>query len=117
VAEAVGKCALPFGVSAAAQAGAIAALGVEAQVREQVAQVIGERTRGMGAIRELGVDVPDSQANFVWLTLGELTTRFAEHCEREKVIIRPFAGDGVRVTVASADENDIFLAAARKFPS
>jgi histidinol-phosphate aminotransferase len=31
------------------------------------------------------------------------------------VIVRPFAGDGVRVTVAGADENDIFLAAARKF--
>jgi len=68
-----------------------------------------------GELLALGYEVPASQANFVWLPLGERTTEFAAHCEREKVIIRPFAGDGVRVTVAGADENDAFLAAARKF--
>jgi histidinol-phosphate aminotransferase len=31
------------------------------------------------------------------------------------VIVRPFASDGVRVTVAAPEENDAFLAAAQSF--
>jgi histidinol-phosphate aminotransferase len=37
---------------------------------------------------------------------------FAAACERAGVIVRPFAGDGVRVTVGTPEENDVFLAAA-----
>jgi histidinol-phosphate aminotransferase len=31
------------------------------------------------------------------------------------VIVRPFAGDGVRVTIGTPEENDTFLAAAEKY--
>jgi len=111
VAEAVAKCALPFGVGAAAQAAAIAALGVEAQVRNQLALVVAERTRVLAAIRGLGLDVPDSQANFVWTSLGEHSTAFAEHCETSGSVVRPFAGDGVRISIGLPPENDGLLAA------
>jgi histidinol-phosphate aminotransferase len=57
-------------------------------------------------------EVPESQANFVWLPLGERAVEFAAACERAGVIVRPFAGDGVRVTVGTPEENDVFLAAA-----
>ena len=30
------------------------------------------------------------------------------------MIVRPFQGDGVRVTIGTPDENDAFLAAAEK---
>jgi histidinol-phosphate aminotransferase len=30
-------------------------------------------------------------------------------------VVRPFAGDGVRVTIGTREENDLFLAAARDF--
>jgi histidinol-phosphate aminotransferase len=60
----------------------------------------------------LGYEVPESQANFVWLALGEATTAWARACEERQVIVRPFAGDGVRVTIGSVEENDRFLAAA-----
>ena len=30
------------------------------------------------------------------------------------MIVRPFAGDGVRVTIGTPEENDAFLAAAEK---
>jgi histidinol-phosphate aminotransferase len=33
-------------------------------------------------------------------------------CEARGVIVRPFAGDGVRVTIGTPQENDAFLAAA-----
>jgi histidinol-phosphate aminotransferase len=111
VAEAAAKCALPFGVSSAAQSAAIAALGLEARARGQVAQVAAERARVLEGIRNLGVPVPDSQANFVWLGLGEETTTFAEFCETAGCVVRPFAGDGVRISIGTPAENDLLLAA------
>ena len=55
---------------------------------------------------------PTSQANFVWLPLGERAAAFGAACEERGVIVRPFAGDGVRVTIGTPEENDAFLAAA-----
>ena len=117
VAEAVAKCALPFGVGAAAQAAAIAALGVEARVREQVGLVTAERARVLTSIRALGVDVPDSQANFVWIGLGEHAAGFAEHCETAGCVVRPFPGDGVRITISTPAENDLLIAAVAAWVS
>ncbi len=42
---------------------------------------------------------------------------FAAACERSGVSIRPFAGDGVRVSVGDREANDTFLAAAFAFPT
>ena len=74
-----------------------------------------ERVRVRDELIAAGFPVPPTQANFVWLPLGAQTSDFAAHCEREKVIVRPFAGNGVRVTVAGPDENAAFPAAARSF--
>ncbi|MGX1313147.1 histidinol-phosphate/aromatic aminotransferase/cobyric acid decarboxylase-like protein [Streptomyces calvus] len=40
---------------------------------------------------------------------------FAQACERAGVVIRPFPGEGVRVTVGEAEANDIFLKVAEGF--
>jgi histidinol-phosphate aminotransferase len=40
---------------------------------------------------------------------------FNEHSLEQKVIVRAFAGDGVRVTIGEPAENDAFLAVARSF--
>ncbi len=56
--------------------------------------------------------MPASQANFVWLPLGDRALEFGRACEARGVIVRPFAGDGVRVTIGTPAENDAFLAAA-----
>ena len=64
-----------------------------------------------GALRERGVDVADSQANFVWLPLGEQAAPLAAALEARGVITRPFAGEGVRVTVGAPEEDDVFLSA------
>ena len=104
-----------FSVNSLAQAAAMASLDCVPELLATCAEIAGERVRVRAELEELGFTVADTQANFVWLPLGERAGEFAAHCEREKVILRPFAGDGVRVTVAGADENDTFLAAARKF--
>ncbi|WP_433388229.1 histidinol-phosphate transaminase [Micromonospora sp. KLBMP9576] len=112
VAAAVRKVVTPFSSNMAAQAGALAALAQEDEVRRRCALVVAERDRVTEALRKLVGDVPDSQANFVWLPLGDRAVGFAKACESRGVIVRPFAGDGVRVTIGTPAENDAFLAAA-----
>jgi histidinol-phosphate aminotransferase len=113
VIAAIRKCALPFGVSHVAQAAAIASLAVEDELLERVEALVAERTRVVEELRAAGWEVPDTQTNFVWLELGEDTVRFAEAVQAEGVSIRPFAGDGARITIGEREANDLFLAVAR----
>ncbi len=112
VAAAVRKVVTPFSTSSIAQRAALAALGAREEMRRRADLVIGERDRVLPMLRKLLPDVPDSQANFVWLPLGDRAVEFARVCEEHRVIVRPFAGDGVRVTIGTAAENDAFLASA-----
>ena len=112
VAAAVRKVVTPFSTSLAAQAGALAALAQADEMRRRCDIVIGERDRVTEALRKFVPEVPASQANFVWLPLGDKAVEFGRACEARGVIVRPFAGDGVRVTIGTPQENDAFLAAA-----
>jgi histidinol-phosphate aminotransferase len=47
-------------------------------------------------LRAAGWDVPDSQANFVWLPLGDDTVEFAAAAQAEGVSIRPVPSEGAR---------------------
>ena len=96
-----------------AQAAAIASLGVEDELLERVDALVEERQRVMAALRAAGWDVPESETNFVWLDLGEDTVRFAEAVQAEGVSVRPFPGEGVRVTIGEREANDLFLQVAR----
>lgn len=109
VADTVRKIVTLFSVSAAAQAGALAALHQAEEVRRRVAIVVSERARISDALRDWVPGIPDSQANFVWLPLGEHSAQFGANCEQRGVIVRPMAGSGVRVTVGTPEENDAFL--------
>jgi histidinol-phosphate aminotransferase len=111
VAEAVRKTHVPFSVSTLAQAAAVAALSSGEEVRRRCAAVVAERDRLTAGLRARGLDVADSQANFVWLPLGERTAEVAAALEARAVITRPFPGDGIRVTVGTPEEDDVFLAA------
>jgi histidinol-phosphate aminotransferase len=115
VAEAIRKVYVPFGVNAIAQVAAVASLDAEDELFARCRAVMAERTRVRDALLAAGYEVPPTQANFVWLPLGERTMEFNEHCLDHKLVVRPFAGDGVRVTIGGAEENDVFLAAARSF--
>jgi histidinol-phosphate aminotransferase len=115
VAAAVRTCALPFGVSSVAQAAAVAALEHEAELLQRVEDIVAERTRVVDALRGAGWELPDAQGNFVWLALGDRTAEFAAAAEQQGVMVRPFAGEGVRVTVGEPAGNDVLLEVARGF--
>jgi histidinol-phosphate aminotransferase len=110
VVAAVRKTQVPFSVSGLAQECAIAALGDSAEVERRAALTVAERDRVAEALATAGYEVPPSQANFVWLPIGDEAASLAQHCEAGGVILRPFAGDGVRVTIGLPEENDQFLA-------
>jgi histidinol-phosphate aminotransferase len=116
IATGVRKVGIPFAVNRVAQAAGIAAMAAQPELMARCREVIEERPRVHAALLEMGYDVPESQANFVWLPLGERAAAFNEHCMDQKVIIRAFAGEGVRATIGLPAENDAFLAVARTFP-
>lgn len=115
VAQAVRKTMLPFTVNSLAQAAAVASLAAESELLERVEQVVKERDRVRRELVADGWTVPPTEANFVWLPLGLSTAEFSEHCDAAGVSVRPYAPDGVRVTIADPEANDAFLAAAGRY--
>jgi histidinol-phosphate aminotransferase len=115
IAAAVRACALPFGVSSIAQAAAVASLERESELLERVDAIVAERDRVVDALREQGWEVPDAQGNFVWLPLAGRTGDFAAAAEQAGIMVRPFAGEGARVSIGEPAGNDVFLDVAKGF--
>ncbi|PVE14275.1 histidinol-phosphate transaminase [Streptomyces scopuliridis] len=115
VAAALRKTAVPFGVSQIAQEAAVASLRAEDELLGRVGSLVAERERVYRGLVGQGWTVPETQANFVWLRLGARTLDFAAACEAAGVVVRPFAGEGVRVTVGENEANDLFLRTAEAF--
>ena len=101
---ALNKVAIPFGVSAVAQAGAIASLAGAAQLLERTNETVSERDRVAQTIGAI-----PSEANFVWLPTKTATT-LAQQLADQGVIVRAFP-EGVRITVTDHAEANRFLAA------
>ncbi|MFJ6095612.1 histidinol-phosphate transaminase [Williamsia muralis] len=113
VTNALLKVHVPFSVNSLAQSAAIASLHAKDELLARTDSVVAERERVTSELRNAGYTVPPSQANFVWIDLDDDSTKFAQDATDAGVIIRPFAGEGVRITVTHAEENDRFLAFAR----
>ena len=112
---ALGKVYVPFTATTVSQAAAIASLDASAELLERTDAVVAERARVTAALRDFGYTVPDSQANFVWLVLPGRAQEFAEASADNRIIVRPYGDDGVRVTVAAVHENDAFLEFAERW--
>jgi len=69
----------------------------------------------MTALLEQGWTINANYANFIWIRLGDFTSEFAALCESEGITIRPFPGEGVRVTIAEPAASDRFIALAQRF--
>lgn len=116
VAAAVRMTMLPFTVNHLAQEAAIASLVAEPELLDRVDAVVGERTRVREALVSDGWTVPPTEANFVWLPLGEDTGHFAAECEAAGISIRPFGAEGARVSIGDPEANEAFLAIAKAYP-
>jgi histidinol-phosphate aminotransferase len=116
IATALRAVSLPFGVSNVAQAAAVASLRAESALLERVDALVAERDRVVKGLADVGLVVPEPQGNFVWFAAGDRTTDLAAAADELGIVIRPFAGDGARVTIGEAEANDRVIELARTFP-
>ncbi|CAB0948723.1 pyridoxal phosphate-dependent aminotransferase [Corynebacterium diphtheriae] len=106
--DALNKVALPFGVNAVGQAGALASLNNLDELMEHTEEVV--------AVRDHVADhigAAHSQANFVWIpakSRSETPFEIAEKLAGHDVLVRAFP-EGVRITVTNEEESDRLLAA------
>ncbi len=87
----------------------------EAELLARVDALVAERDRVGAALRESGWDVPEAQGNFFWFALGERTADFAAAADERGIVVRPFAGEGCRVSVGEVEANDRLVDLARAF--
>ena len=98
-----------------AQSAAIASLAAEDELLERVVDDRGRARTDPGRAARPGLAGAAAEGNFVWFRLGERTDEFAAACERAGIIVRPFSGEGARVTIGEAEANDVLLRVAAEF--
>lgn len=109
IAGAVRLVALPFGVSAVAQAAAVASLEASEALQERVAAIVAERDRLVAGLADRGWPVPEAQGNFCWIGRPERIAEIVSAAEERALSVRAFAGEGVRITVGEPAANDRVL--------
>ena len=115
IAGALRAVSLPFGISSVAQAAAVASLEREPELLERVDALVGSGTGSSpGWPRPAGTS-PTPQGNFVWFGLGDRTTEFAAAADEVGIVVRPFAGEGARVTIGEPEANDRLIRLAGGF--
>jgi len=95
-------------------AGATAAIDDQAWLAENRAAILATRARLTDALRELGFDVVDSQANFVWATHASRPVEpLYQQLKASGVLVRylsyPDWGDGLRISVGTDQQIDACL--------
>lgn len=115
VATELRKAGLPFVVTEIAQRAAVASLDAHHELDVRVKELIGERRRVLDGLRDQGWDVPDTQANFVWLPLGADALDFADYADARGLSVRPFAGEGVRCSIDVPEANTRLLEVTASF--
>jgi len=115
IAGALRAVSLPFGISSVAQAAAVASLTAEDALLQRVESLVEERARVVRGLHDVGWDVPEPQGNFVWFGLGERTAEFAAAGDDLGIVVRPFAGEGARVSIGEREANDRIVELGRLF--
>ncbi|MEN2738737.1 histidinol-phosphate transaminase [Microbacterium sp. X-17] len=110
--DAARSTAIPLSVTATAEHAALASLDAEDELLIRVREIAQRRDRLAAGLRELGWKVPEAQGNFVWLPAGAETTVVADAFEAAGLIVRGFAGDGIRVSVGEEESVERILGIA-----
>jgi histidinol-phosphate aminotransferase len=106
----------PFSVNALAQAAGAEAILHQDDVLERVESTVVERIRVQEGVRNLGLAVSESQANFSWIDLGDLDeAAVLGGLAAKDIAVRagaPLGDPGhIRVSYGTAAEDGRFLAA------
>ena len=112
VLDAARSTAVPLSVTSAAENAAIASLDAEDELLARVAVIVERRGELVAGLRAQGWDVPDAQGNFVWLPTGAGTMAAAAAFDDAGLIVRPFDGDGIRISVGEHESVEKVLRVA-----
>ena len=117
VIDAVRLVRLPYHLSSLTQAAARAALAHASTLLAQVDAIKAERDRIVGGLRELGLTVVDSDANFVLFGQFKDTKGVWQMLLDRGVLVRDVGIDGwLRVTAGTTEETNAFLTAMGAIP-
>lgn len=103
-----------FEVNAVAQRAALASLHLQPELLARVADTVTERERVLAAARAAGWRIPAAQGNFFWLPLGDRAAEFVTVANDAGLLVRGFAGHGVRITIGEPQANDAVIALLRE---
>ena len=111
-----------YNVDAVAIAAATAAIRDQACFQQNVKKVKAERARLTQQLRDLGLDVPDSSANFVLARCkNPKAVEIYEKLAERKIYVRYFAypnlNDKLRITVGTSEQNDKLLSVLKEILS
>ena len=110
--DAARTTSIPLSVTEAAQRAALVSLDHETVVLERVHRLAMLRDEVWRSLLDQGWSVPPPQGNFVWLATGDSTAAAAELFAAAGIVVRPFAGEGIRVSIGEAQSVDKLLKAA-----
>lgn len=103
---------LPFSVSTLAEVAATEALRHQDRVRERAARNATAIAYLTAELRKRGIEVANSQTNFVYAGFGDGAGRVVDGLLRSGFIVRPVIPNGwLRITAGSPDENEGMLSA------
>ncbi|MGV9866088.1 pyridoxal phosphate-dependent aminotransferase [Rhodococcus koreensis] len=100
---------LPFGMSCAAVAAVTASYAAEDELRARVARITAERELLRVALRQIGVHVPRSHANFLYLS----GPRTAAALQRAGIVAKPYPDGSARIAVGDPAAGRAVLRALR----
>lgn len=112
VLDAARSTAIPLSVTGQAEIAALASLDAQEELTERVALVAERRDRLAAGLRAQGWAVPEAQGNFVWLPTGAETAAVADAFHDGGLVVRPFAGEGLRISVGEEESVEKVLAVA-----
>jgi histidinol-phosphate aminotransferase len=110
--DAARSTSIPLSVTALAEEAALASLDAEDALLERVRTIAERRDRLAAALRDQGWRIPAAQGNFVWLPAGAESLAVAGAFDAAGLIVRPFAGDGLRISVGEEDSVEKVLGIA-----
>lgn len=117
---AVDQVRQPFFCNSAAQAAAVEALKHREEVQRRVDLVTQERVRLIQLLEEIGVDVAESNANFVWAKLpeGVAEKEVVAGLASREILVRAGSALGeegrLRITVGLPDQHDRLVDALKE---
>ena len=110
--DVVRTASIPLSVTAAAEAAALTSLDVEQAALARVSTLAARRDDFVARLRAAGWQIPDAQGNFVWLATGAETLAVADAFDLAGLIVRPFVGEGIRISVGEPESVEKVLEVA-----